>query len=376
MSVSLKNFVNININYHETTTLSGSRETIVLLGNSGVQFKYLAPDGRTIVSLNDATITSPDVYKENDEALTKYIKYFFSNGGKIIHYINVEKGKESEKLKTLPMEEIVIVFFNMELNDAITLVKTINQDSFFTGIYEKMFVAYSNTLDDITNETILNNVKNIENLVIKYIGDSVDPGFEMSVAAYLSKINVYYGTINDYNFTIEKVNEDDEVDSLIDDNSIVEKILANNFNADIILTGDSVNIGGNTTSGKDLVNHFYKIMLTQTLTQRLCNVLKSKLRYNQTGLNIISNTIVDELNRYRTNGYLSTNKVWEEEDWVVEQTTIIKKDTLLSLGYKFVIMPFSSLTDEERKKHQLPKIYLLIADSYAIRLINIVGEVY
>lgn len=376
MSVSLKNFVDININYHETTTLSGSRETIVLLGNSGVPFKYLAPDGTTIVSLNNATITSPDVYKENDEALTKYIKYFFSNGGKIIHYINVEKGKESEELKTLPMEEIVIVFFNMELNDAITLVKTINQDSFFTGIYEKMFVAYSNTSDDITNETILNNVKNIENLVIKYIGDSVDPGFEMSVAAYLSKINVYYGTINDYNFTIEKVNEDDEVDTLIDDNSIVEKILANNFNADIILTGDSVNIGGNTTSGKDLVNHFYKIMLAQTLTQRLCNTLKSKLRYNQTGLNIISNTIVDELNRYRTNGYLSTNKVWEEEDWIENQTTIIKKDTLLSLGYKFVIMPFSSLTDEEKKKHQLPKIYLLIADSYAIRLINIVGEVY
>ena len=265
------------------------------------------------------------------------------------------------------MEEIVIVFFNMKLTDVKTLVKNINQDSFFTGIYEKMFITNSHDQEDL-NESI-----DIENLIVKYIGDGVEPGFEMSIAAYLSKINVYYGTINDYNFTIEKV---DEADSLIDDDSIVKNILANNFNADIILTGDSVNIGGNTTSGKDLVNHFYKIMLTQTLTQRLCNVLKSKLRYNQTGLNIISNTIVDELNRYRTNGYLSTNKVWEEEDWVVDQTTIIKKDTLLSLGYKFVIMPFSSLTDEEKKKHQLPKIYLLIADSYAIRLINIVGEVY
>ena len=326
MSVSLKNFVDININYHETTTLSGSRETIVLLGNSGVLFKYLAPDGRTIVSLSDATITSPDVYVENDEALKKYISYFFSNGGKKIRYINVEKGEEIEKLKTLPMQEIVVVLFNMTLTDAITLVKNINQDSFFTGIYEKMFITYSNDPSNITDNNILNDIKNIENLVIKYIGDSVDPGFEMSVAAYLSKINVYYGTINDYNFTIEKVDEEDAADALIDDDSIVKNILANNFNADIILTGDSVNIGGNTTSGKDLVNHFYKIMLTQTLTQRLCNVLKSKLRYNQTGLNIISNTIVDELNRYRTNGYLSTNKVWEEEDWVVDQTTIIKKD--------------------------------------------------
>ncbi len=358
MSVSLKNFVDININYHETTTLSGSRETIVLLGNSGVQF-----DGST-----DAKITSStNIPDDTDDTLKQYIKYFIDNGGKTIHYIDVQKGNEINELKELPMEEIVIVFFNMKLTDVKTLVKNINQDSFFTGIYEKMFITNSHDPEDL-NKSI-----DIENLIVKYIGDGVDPGFEMSVAAYLSKINVYYGTINDYNFTIEKV---DEADSLIDDDSIVKNILANNFNADIILTGDSVNIGGNTTSGKDLVNHFYKIMLTQTLTQRLCNVLKSKLRYNQTGLNIISNTIVDELNRYRTNGYLSTNKVWEEEDWIENQTTIIKKDTLLSLGYKFVIMPFSSLTDEEKKKHQLPKIYLLIADSYAIRLINIVGKVY
>lgn len=357
MSVSLKNFVNININYHETTTLSGSRETIVLLGNSGVLF-----NGK-----NDIEITSSTSIPENtDEALKRYILYFFSNGGKKIRYINVEKGKEIEKLKTLPMQEIVVVLFNMVLNDAKTLVGNINSDVFFTGIYEKIFVTYSNTATDLDKSI------GIENLIVKYLGVDGLPGYEMTIAAYLSKINVYYGTINDYNFTIEK----DSKNYLINDNSIVEKILANNFNADIILTGDNVNIGGNTTSGKDLVNHFYKIMLTQTLTQRLCNTLKSKLRYNQTGLNIISNTIVDELNRYRTNGYLSTNKVWEEEDWVVEQTTIIKKDTLLSLGYKFVIMPFSSLTDEERKKHQLPKIYLLIADSYAIRLINIVGEVY
>lgn len=357
MSVSLKNFVDININYHETTTLSGSRETIVLLGNSGIKFN----------GENTAKITSSTTIPDNtDDTLKKYIKYFIDNGGKEIHYINVEKGKEKDTLKTLPMEEIVVVLFNMTLTDAKTLVGNINSDLFFTGIYEKMFITYSNTASDL-DESL-----GIENLIVKYLGANGLPGYEMTIAAYLSKINIYYGTINDYNFTIEK----DSENYLIDDDSIVKNILVNNFNADIILTGDSVNIGGNTTSGKDLVNHFYKIMLTQTLTQRLCNVLKSKLRYNQTGLNIISNTIVDELNRYRTNGYLSTNKVWEEEDWVVDQTTIIKKDTLLSLGYKFVIMPFSSLTDEEKKKHQLPKIYLLIADSYAIRLINIVGEVY
>jgi len=357
MSVSLKNFVDININYHETTTLSGSRETIVLLGNSGVQFN----------GEDEAKITSSTNIPDNtDDTLKRYISYFRGNGGKKIHYINVQKGKEIEKLKTLPMEEIVVVLFNMALTDVKKLVNDINSDSFFSGIYEKMFITYSNTATDL-NESL-----KIENLIVKYLGVDSLPGFEMTIAAYLSKINVYYRTINDYNFTIEK----DSENYLIDDDSIVKNILANNFNADIILTGDSVNIGGNTTSGKDLVNHFYKIMLTQTLTQRLCNVLKSKLRYNQTGLNIISNTIVDELNRYRTNGYLSTNKVWEEEDWVVEQTTIIKKDTLLSLGYKFVIMPFSSLTNEEKKKHQLPRIYLLIADSYAIRLINIVGEVY
>ena len=45
-------------------------------------------------------------------------------------------------------------------------------------------------------------------------------------------------------------------------------------------------------------------------------------------------------------------------------------------GYKVVVLPFNSLTQEERNRHALPDVYILLADTYGIRQINITGEVF
>ena len=118
------------------------------------------------------------------------------------------------------------------------------------------------------------------------------------------------------------------------------------------------------------------ICLHQTLTERLTELLTTKIKYNQSGLAQISAVLNKELQKYVDNGYLSTNKTWYEEDLYYKGILIIKKNTPLLLGYRYVILPFSTLTDDEKRENALPDIYILIADSYGIRKINIFGKTY
>ena len=121
---------------------------------------------------------------------------------------------------------------------------------------------------------------------------------------------------------------------------------------------------------------FMLICLHQTLTERLTELLVTKIKYNQSGLAQISAVLNKELQKYVDNGYLTTNKTWSEEDLYYRGVLIIKKNTPLLLGYKYVILPFSTLSDTERQENALPEIYILIADSYGIRKINISGKAY
>ena len=117
------------------------------------------------------------------------------------------------------------------------------------------------------------------------------------------------------------------------------------------------------------------ILLSQTLSDKLLNVITSKIKYNQNGLNSIQSTIIQELDRQVNCGYLTKDKVWTDDTLIVpEGYPLITKNTPLKQGYKFIILPFSTLNDAEKNNHELPKIYLLLAESYSIRSIEINGK--
>lgn len=334
---------------------------------------------------------SPVVYENlaevnPDSEEYKYAKYFFDNAGKKLKVIyssaiiDEDPQKDTTKsayidiLKSLDYTEIVVMSnatfeVSKEVAKEWSYIKettTVEKDG-ISAINQKIFIAEVNDLD-------VYNKEEIQFLILKY-SKTENSGIIATVAAYLTQINIdNIDSVKDYEFTAEELNKTDE--SIIDDDAAIKKIIENDLNADVWLLNNIRNIGGNDTAGKDLVNQFMLICLHQTLTKQLVQLLTTKIKYNNTGLTLISSVINDELQRYVNNGYLATNKSWTENDLEYNGYTVIKKNTPLALGYKYIILPFSTLTPTERKNHKLPNIYILISDNYSIRKIEIVGEVY
>lgn len=247
-----------------------------------------------------------------------------------------------------------------------------------TVINEKIFLACvtEEDLSSIPSDMVWAN-----GMALKY---GIE-GVQMSMAAYLTRVNVdYYNSIQDYMFTAESVNYifensqgvSDTYGEYYDNDALYKRLNKLNINIDCYLENAVRNLGGNDMKGYNLINTYTLILLNQTLTERLVGLLVNKIKYNSTGLTMIGTTIAKELGRYVTNGFLSTDKSWVEDDLIYNGTTIISKNTPLRKGYKYVILPFSTLSDEDLRNHKLPTIYVLVADQYTIRKINIVGEVF
>ena len=210
----------------------------------------------------------------------------------------------------------------------------------------------------------------VANFGVKY---STVLGAEMTIAAYLSHVNVYRtNTVADYMFTQEIL-----TDEKVDDTTF-GSILNENMNVDVYLAGAVRNMGGNLKNGADLINSYVKIILHQTLTERLLDLLTTKIK-GARGLAQIYATVAQELEAYRSCGYLTTDKVWTDEDLTTtyngQTYTIITKGTPLLLGYSIKILPLSSLTLVDKTERKTPPIYIIIADQYGIRKITINGEV-
>lgn len=201
-------------------------------------------------------------------------------------------------------------------------------------------------------------------------------GLELTIGAYLTKINIdRYESVQDYAFTEETIITKDFAP--VEDNTLAVNLIDNSFNFIGKVLDKDLNLGGNDSKGYSLVNQFMLICLHQTLTEKIWGLLQNKIKYNNTGLNAVSSFITQELQRYVDNGYLSTNKTWTGEDLYNEVgVLIIRKNTPLTLGYKFVISPLSTLSLKDMQENKLPLISILIADAYAIRKINIDGTVF
>lgn len=326
-----------------------------------------------------------DEVDSNDTLLFNYAKYFFNNGGVVLKVVESEKAATKENyleiLKTLHYTEIVVMSnapfdVSLEVAKENTYIKeetTIGEET-MSAIDQKIIISeIGNITEYIQNYE--SEAKDVQFFVAKYSNLTAQCGIAATVAAYLTQINVdEIDSIKDYAFTQEEIY--DERKPIVDDDSEIKNVIKYNLNADALLLSEVRNIGGNDTAGRDLVNQFMLICLHQTLTEKLVELLTTKVKYNNTGLTLISSVINDELQRYVNNGYLATNKSWTDNDLVYNGYTVIKKNTPLSLGYKYIILPFSTLTQKEKKDHKLPNIYVLISDNYSIRKIEIVGEVY
>ena len=357
MALNLDKFIKIIIKSGENSSRFASRDTAVLICDTLNVINPASADYTLLESYEDLVknVSNPS------ETLKKYVHIFFDNKGVKLKLVKIN-GTIKETIKSLDRDLITVAY----CSDASSrLKKSYFPDAVTNTSDQKILVTWDKLNDGYSHL----NSNTSQFFIVKY----GDPGVEMTVLAYLTNINgYYYESVQDYDFTVEELKEEYYTQPSDD---VVENAIVKNYNVDAELAGELRNIGGNDTGGYSLVNDFMMILLSQTLSDKLLNVITSKIKYNQNGLNIIQSTIIQELDRYVNCGYLTKDKVWTDDTLIVpEGYTLITKNTPLKQGYKFIILPFSTLTDAEKNNHELPKIYLLLAESYSIRSIEINGK--
>jgi len=362
--IDLRQFVDINIIAREVSSIDNIRDTMVL---------YTEEEKATETALPEyfSSMSNVSTYFASTTNTYKYLKVFFDNGGlkvKVIDNTSISN-LTTTSLKELDNKYICIAYAPV-IEGTTTVASTYTalkalaasmaSDSSVYGINEKIILSRAE--EDNSDTT--------KNFVVKY---STQIGAEMSIAAYLTKINVYkINSVFDYAFTEEVVTSQDITDETF------KSLMSHNFNVDLNLANAIRNCGGNCKNGQDLVNTYVKIILHQTLTDQLVNLLSQKIK-GTTGISKIYSTMSQELEQYLNCGYLTTDKIWTDDDYVITRNgvdyVIIEKGTPLVKGYMIKILPMSSLTNQEKTEHSAPPIYVIIADQYGIRKITINGEV-
>jgi len=359
MNIDLKRFVDVNIKKHTSAAVIGTRDTVVLFTAEGTSSTPI-----DVISYSDAQSKCAGM-----ATTLAYLKVYFDCGGVNARVIgNTQYASlTSDMISDLGNEYIVIAYAVPDANveacySALeTLATTRAGTASIYGINEKLILARSETYADTTL---------VKNFCAKY---SNVLGAEMSIAAYLSNINVYgVDTVYDYMFTAEAIDPETMTDANY------ETAITNNYNVNVRLAGANRNCGGNCKDGADLVNSFVRIVLHQTLTDVLLELLATKIN-DTTGISKITSVCSQELSKYVTCGYLTTNKTWTDNDLIVnynsQSYTIIEKGTALVKGYLVRVLPFAALTDADRAAHKAPPVYVVIADQYGIRAITINGDV-
>lgn len=361
MDINIKRFVNIDIHQKILSSVSSIRDTAVLLTSDGT-----ANSNRVFSSY--AAMLADNTYKEYEETL-KYAKVFFDNGGiKLdVHCGIASKDTIVSEIKNLPTSEIVVAYAGdaSMMKEAATEITAqsgdVNDITKVYGINQKILLSRVATTEDNSA---------INNFAVKV---SAVEGAEMTIAAYLTKLSIYgTDTIHDYAFTAENITAE------ANDDAVLGSVLEKNMNVDMTLVNAVRNLGGNLTNGLDIVNQYVLIVLQQTVTDRLLSLLTQKIK-GQSGISAIYTAIAGELGRYVTDGYLVTDKVWTDETKTVSYNgktyVLIEKNTPLTLGYRVVVLPYGSLSEDDKKNHKCPPIYIFLAESYGIRSITINGEV-
>ena len=370
--IDVRRFVDINIKQHVETQISGTRDVLVLYTHEGVLGKI---SGNTVTTIGTNEIltsfaAASAIYKLDTfpDTNTYLSMYFQNSGAKVVVIEGIDyTDLTSEMISSLSNEFILIglcaAAANVELAYAKlkTIATTRETDANVYGVNEKIIFGRTADVDDISS---------IMNFASKY---STVYGAEMTMAAYLSGINVYgVSTVNDYMYTAERIKEEVLTDT------IYEQLTLNNMNVDTFFAGNVRNLGGNLKNGADMTNSYVRIILHQTMTERLLELLVTKIK-NLDGVGKIYATLSKELENYRSCGYLSTDKIWTDKTLTVlingKQYTIIDEGTPLTNGYVIQVLPMSALTEADKAARKAPPIYVIIADQYGVRAITVNGEI-
>ena len=372
-------------------------------------------------------------FKDNLKDIYEYLRVYFNNGGVKVKLIPVSSTVSVDDLVTkiseLNDEYIVVsavldsnvlslsnlnkvakkldkLYYGTDLTTAKGNLINISSAKTKSGIHRKLLLTRAKYNDiksksDSTGSKYadLENIYTSKSLIVKYAscrntydddlnvtGTEEQIGDEMSIAAYLSRINIdNSGSVADYCYTTEACYPDVKCEdsthgttSVEVDDDLYDVLKSAHFTFVTRLANQNKAVGGDTCAGYSFVNEYISIIVHQTVTNALINVLVNKPS-STTISGLMNSTICSELTKYVTNGYLTKNKTWYDSTLNVTKNgteyTIITNGTALNKGYYVTVLPNSSLTQTEKKNHQAPYAYIILAETDAIRVIDVGGEI-
>lgn len=342
--IDLRDFVDVNITRIKPTNRL-SYDTVVVI-DPVADAGYYSDTG---LSTGTGTIDDPKPLSVivGKPATSNFMKSFIANNGKSVHLSNSLKFNNDAWFvgdDALPTNEVIIYGDKNSLTD---LLKK------GTGIQKKVFVSGDSTwtATDYTDSFAL----------------CTNPYVAGAVCTYLTSIDINLADIvKDVAFTAVKGFNTFPADT-------ISTQLVNTSTSVAYLAGDYRLLGGDDTVGQSITNDFMQIILTEELTNQLLNLLTSKIRLDSNGIASVKAACSRVLNRFVTNGYISTEKAWTDPDLYIDGELIAAENTPLIDGYKIHVGP---ITQDNIEKHQIPPVYILYGDQVGVRKIVVTGEVF
>lgn len=375
MSIALDNFVNVSITRRDFTSLEAPLyDTVVYCGATAItKSGYVTSTGvQAANGSKEKPFGLEDFKAAGDATFYNWAQIFFANGGNYVHVVkslttlslNLTDGTMTTILQytdalhgtatDLPVTEILIT--DDAASTSFTTVVT--NLSVLKGQYQKICVTKVTDSSAITDKP--------EGYVTVYKNSTA------YLAAYYTKFRITNAdSVRDYAFT--PVTAASGITITDDTNNNLVTALKNHHNVISYLAGNYRALGGDDILGNDITNLFMRIVLQQTLSASLINLLTTKIRLDTSGITSVKSVIAAELNRYIANGYISIDKVWREEDLYIDGDLIATKNMPLPGGYAIHVSP---ITQTDIANHQIPQIYILYGDQVGVRKIVLTGEVF
>lgn len=358
MSIAIDNFINVSLTKKDAPISSFVYDTVVYVGATATVTGYVSA---TTVN-GTGTKASPYAVTQitGDEAFTAWANIFFKNGGKYIHYV---KGLERSSIELTDGTSVFIINYKDKDNasfelplEEIVIANNATMLDGLVGVRQKIWLVKATSTDAVE--------KPAEGLVSIYNASTA------YIAAYYTKLRISAAdSAKDLAFTI--VNSDTSISDA--SNNTLTSALKNHHNVISYLAGAYRILGGDDSIGNDVTNLFMRIVLQQAIYTALANLIATKLRLNNAGINKVKAVISATLNTYIANGYIMLDKVWPDDDLIMDDELVAAKDAPLPGGYAIHVAP---ITQDDITNHRIPDIYILYGDQVGVRKIVISGEVF
>lgn len=360
-------YVDVNINYEQTTQLVGNVTMSVLISQTAT---------KTQIYTSLSQVASDYTLGTEPEYLAAQM--YFNNGGQsLLIYQQQTSTSDEDTITALLNSYSDFIWVTFVENKTVEQMQTISTALLSSTQGLPKFLAQTT---NIANAPTQLNAQGITNVALLYSSQSqsqnVIPYSAIIIPAYFSSINLSSpNSLNSIVFTqVNGVSPEDisttELESLYEGNWNVVVNLGNRY---VILDG------GKMVNGEPIHSAWGFAIFKQDCENVVTDLIVNKLPYVNSSNSIIENALSGVCNKFVTNGLIGIEKIYNQPTQTVTYNGInyetITQGTVLPEGYTIYSIPISNASSDDISKGRIPPVYVYAVINDIIRLVEITGEV-